>query len=125
VLGAARFRGWLRRQVRLGPEQEARVLEIAEIRPLRIDAEGLGELEGSSLSPAYREAVAALQGRSFLHPWQLAEALARQSPLWRLPSGAPASARKRLDAQLELVLQTFSVSPPSATAPPGRPLEGA
>ncbi|MFO8236728.1 MAG: anion permease [Prochlorococcaceae cyanobacterium] len=126
VLGAARFRGWLRRQVRLGPELEARVLEIAEIRPLRIDAEGLGELEGSSLSPAYREAVAALQGRSFLHPWQLAEALARQSPLWSLPSGAPASARKRLDAQLELVLETFSVSPPSASAPaPGRPVEGA
>lgn len=82
VEGALRFRGWLRRQVRLNPAQEALVLRIAEIRPVSIDAEGLRALEDTPLSPAYREVMAALQGRSFLHPWQLAEPMARQSPLW-------------------------------------------
>jgi PiT family inorganic phosphate transporter len=126
VLGAVRFRDWLRRQVRLDAAGEAQVLEIAEIRPLRIDAEGLEALASTTLPASYRQAVAELEGRSFLHPWQLAEALARQSPLWTLPPGAPPAARKRLDAQLELVLDTLSVSPPSARAPAsGRPLAGA
>ncbi|MEX1315785.1 MAG: inorganic phosphate transporter [Synechococcaceae cyanobacterium] len=125
VVGAARFRGWLRRQVRLDAAREAQVLEIAEIRPLRIDAEGLEALEATALPAPYRQAVAALEGRRFLHPWELAGALARQSPLWSLPSAAPAAARKRLDAQLDLVLETFSVSPPSARAPASpRPPQG-
>ncbi|WP_254979989.1 inorganic phosphate transporter [Cyanobium sp. ATX 6A2] len=121
VQGAVRFRGWLRRQVRLDPAEEALVLRIAEIRPVSIHAEGLRALEDTPLSPAYRVAVAALQGRSFLHPWQLAEALARQSPLWSLPSAAPVAAVKRQEAQLALVLDTFTAAPEAAGRLPPSP----
>ncbi|MEO1002549.1 MAG: inorganic phosphate transporter [Cyanobacteria bacterium J06638_7] len=119
VVGALRFRSLLRRQARLEPAQEQRLLQIAEIRPLSIHPQGLEALEAGSLPPAYRQAVAELAGRSFLHPWQLADALAARSPLWSLPQGAPAAARKRLDARLAVVLDTFSVSPPSPRAPAG------
>jgi PiT family inorganic phosphate transporter len=114
VVGAARFRGWLRRQARLAAAQEQQVLEIARIRPVTIDAEGLRALADTSLPQSLRSPVAALEGRSFLHPWQLAEALAAESSLWSVPPGAPASARKRLDARLALVLDSFSQESPQA-----------
>jgi PiT family inorganic phosphate transporter len=125
VVGSVRFRDWLRRQVRLEPAQEALVLRIAEIRPITIDAAGLEALERTSLPAPYRQAVAALEGRSFLHPWQLAEALASRSPLWALAPDATEAEAGRRDARLALVLDTFSRSPPGPRAPAEpRSLEG-
>jgi PiT family inorganic phosphate transporter len=125
VVGSVRFRDWLRRQVRLEPAQEALVLRIAEIRPITIDAAGLEALESTSLPAPYRQAVAALEGRSFLHPWQLAEALASRSPLWALAPDATEAEAGRRDARLALVLDTFSRSPPGPRAPAEpRSLEG-
>jgi hypothetical protein len=88
------------------------VLEIARIRPVTIDAEGLHALEDTSLPQALQAAVAGLGGRSFLHPWQLQEALAGESSLWSLPPGAPAAAVKRRDTRLAVVLDTFAADPP-------------
>lgn len=120
VVGAVRFRHWLRRQARLDPEHEALVLEIAEVRSLAIEAEGLQALEATTLPASYRQAVEALEGRQFLHPWQLAEALARQSPLWAMAAGAPPGAARRHHERLELVLHTFAAPAPAAERRSGR-----
>jgi PiT family inorganic phosphate transporter len=105
---AVAFRRQLRLQVLLPADQEATVLEAAEIRPLRVEAASLRRLDRQRLSPSQREALRRLEGRSFRHGWQLRQALERESSAWA-PGGAPPGQR---DGQFAAVERVFRLPPP-------------
>jgi PiT family inorganic phosphate transporter len=109
---AVRFRSALARKVSLDREQEAKVIAAAELHPMRIDAAALQRIDSKGFSAAQMEAVLALQGKSFQHRWQLAEALAMQSPAWRPLQDIPRNkaTNKKLAGQLAYLEKLFQVS---------------
>ena len=113
VGSAAQFRYELRKLVRLEPDQEARVLDAAQVVDLRIDAAALETLDRGLLDPEQIAALEALVGRSFAHSWQLADALAGLSDAWRLEAPSPGheSRNDRLRGQLEYVYGVLGRSP--------------
>ena len=88
---AVRFRKELQGQARWSPAEERMIIGSAEIYPTTVDRSRLKDLDPAILSPDQWAAIAALQGRSFRHRWQLEEALAHQSPAWTMAAGGPDS----------------------------------
>ena len=60
------------------------VMEAAEIDNMEISAEALKKIKSQSMSEEQLKALKKLTGRVFTHRWQLDEALAEQSPEFRL-----------------------------------------
>jgi len=66
------------------------VIELAEVHPLRIDlARANLELDRDWLALDQYQAIRSLAGREFQHRWQLRQALAAASPLWRTREQTP------------------------------------
>jgi hypothetical protein len=107
------FRRQLRQEVHLDAASEAAVLEAARILPLQLDPQRIPQLDRRHLSDEQREAVRRLQGRSFRHPWQLREALARQSTSWRAGGSDP----HRLQAQIAYLERVFRRAEPPPSLP--------
>ena len=60
-----------------------RLLDLAEIVPLRVDPRKLAGLDGDVLSAKQRAALDRLDGRRFTHRWMLDDALAKLSDSWK------------------------------------------
>jgi PiT family inorganic phosphate transporter len=102
---AVRFRKGLERQARLRPAEERMVIASAEIYPTTVDRSRLKDLDPAILSPDQWAAIAALQGRSFRHRWQLEEALAHQSPAWAMAAGGTDSDLQNKQRRQQLLSQ--------------------
>ena len=111
VAKAVVFRDGLRRQATLTEEQEAFVIASAEIYRTRIDPDKIDELDASYLNPDQLAAIRRLAGRSFLHRWQLQEALARQTEAWRFKEKNTMNKlyNKNLRERLDYVVRTFHI----------------
>jgi PiT family inorganic phosphate transporter len=60
------------------------VLELSRVQPLEVDLTRVDALfDGNQLSEKQSAALAQLQGRRFLHAWELDDALAERSDEWR------------------------------------------
>ncbi len=72
-------------------QQTTALLAVAEISKVAIDPDRFPELSESSLSPSQISAIRALGGQTFVHRWQLEDALAAQSPDWQLRTATTAN----------------------------------
>lgn len=107
---AVKFRDALRAaETGLSSQQESRVIGLSELHQLSLRAEQMPQLELARLSPAQQRAVSALRGRIFAHKWMLADALARRSPAWRLPTDTVANKlrRRELMQRLQFIYRLF------------------
>lgn len=68
------------------PEEQAFILTSAEIDPMEVTLERLETIDFDSdwISERKKNDLIKLEGRKFIHKWQLDEALAEISPYWRL-----------------------------------------
>jgi hypothetical protein len=110
------FRRQLRQHVRLSPEEEGLVISTAEVYPLLIDPLKISELSRQNLTTAQFDALAALSGRSFLHRWQLRDALAQQASDWNARENyrLGQAHNQLLEERLEYVYLTFRADDPSS-----------
>ena len=76
--------GALKRNTFITDRAELRLLDLSESGPYRVRSEHLYGVERVIRDPERLAALAAIEGRRFVHKWQLQEALARQVPQWRL-----------------------------------------
>ncbi|MCZ6467067.1 MAG: inorganic phosphate transporter, partial [Alphaproteobacteria bacterium] len=108
---ARRFRQALGERMALTGDDEAKLMAYAEVDPMAIDPARLPDLETSRLSTGQVQAVRGLTGRTFLHTWMLAEALAGESGEWRPREKTTENKahNKRLQKNLEFVFRTFRV----------------
>ncbi len=80
-----KFREVLQRHEELNESQLYKIFEIAEVDSFMIDSTiAQTELDPNEFTRGQIEAVKKLHGRTFVHKWQLDEALAQLSPEWRL-----------------------------------------
>lgn len=87
---AMRLQQALERDAGLTRAEAQRLLELAEVVPVHIDLDRAGlHLDEEWLGPDAMRALHALAGRRFEHRWQLHEALAKASPLWRERQDTP------------------------------------
>ncbi len=72
----------------LKPEQRAFIRKAAKIDAIVVSPAAVDKIDPHWFSTEQLNSLKNLQGRTFIHEWQLAEALARQSDQWRFsPDG--------------------------------------
>jgi PiT family inorganic phosphate transporter len=96
---AVTFDRALKAQTDLTPGQCRYIMESAKVDPIEVKRDILDAIDSAHLLPAQMDALRALEGLTFVHPWQLAEALAKLSRDWRPLTGDTAR-NTRLDRQL-------------------------
>ncbi|MCH8212848.1 MAG: inorganic phosphate transporter [Proteobacteria bacterium] len=108
---ARRFRQALGERMAPDGDDEAKLMAYAEVDPMAIDPARLPDLETSRLSAGQVQAVRGLTGRTFMHTWMLAEALAGESGEWRPREKTTKNKahNKRLRKNLDFVFRTFRV----------------
>jgi len=118
---AIRLQSLLERRAGLSREQAQRLIALAEVTPLHID---LGRanlaLDRDWLALDQLAAIRSLAGRRFDHAWQLHDALARASALWRLRSEAPLNREwnRELRQKRAYLERVFAEAPPDAEDAP-------
>jgi len=80
---AAKFKKALSKRTTLTPEQLTIVLTFAEIDEMAVTKTGLSKISAAWFTKEQEKALHELEGRRFIHKWQLNEALAEISPQWR------------------------------------------
>ena len=80
---AVKFKKALYERVALTPEARDIVMSAAEIDELGVAGTAIARLNTGWFTGEQIEALKQLEGREFVHKWQLSEALAEQSPQWR------------------------------------------
>ena len=112
IAKAVKFRGALRKQVKLDKDHEATVIATAQLYPMKIEADKGKNLDPKAFSPDQIKAIANLKGQSFDHKWQLTQALEQQSEDWRPHEETPQNKahNKQLKNQLNAVQRAFHVS---------------
>lgn len=94
-LDAVTFRRALDARIRLSWEQRDFVMESAKVDELTITKKKIESITADGrISKAQAGAVRMLEGRAFVHPWLLKEALAQLSPEWRMTAGEEKDNRK-------------------------------
>lgn len=108
------FRRAINEAAELGEKQESAILSSARIEETLIDHTKIWRLD-NLVSSDQQQAVYRLQGRRFMHIWQLEEALAEQSEEWRsLPSTAANKlANRKLHDQRVEVYKLFRYERPA------------
>ena len=93
-----------------GPVPGRTLREYAQINRIKIDSERFLSLDRDWLSPEQVSAIERLEGREFSHRWQLARALAAQSPQWSKKDDKTINKiyNKELDRKLEYVSRAFA-----------------
>ncbi len=88
-----------------------RLLDLAEIVPLRVDLRKLAGLDGGLLSAEQRAALDRLDGRRFTHRWMLDDALAKLSDSWkpRPDNKANRLYNRALREKLQVLYERFRV----------------
>lgn len=87
--------------------------EVAELNDIYLDPEKFSDLDGEWLSAEQLSALETLAGKEFSHRWQLARALAAQSPQWSRKNDQAVNKlyNKQLEQKLEYVIRVFSGFP--------------
>lgn len=80
---AVKFKKALYERVALTPEARDIVMSAAEIDELGVAGTAIARLNTGWFTGEQIESLKQLEGREFVHKWQLSEALAEQSPQWR------------------------------------------
>jgi PiT family inorganic phosphate transporter len=94
-LDAITFSRALDTRIRLTWEQKNFVMESAKVADLTVSKEKIGSATADGrISRGQADAIRALEGRTFVHPWLLYETLARLSPEWRMAAGEGEHNRK-------------------------------
>lgn len=108
---AIKLRDALRERTILSAFQEAAVLETAEVFHVYISPAKATAIKTAEMTAGQVAAVEALSGHSFHHKWQVAAALDRLSPDWRIAEETPANKlrNKLVRANLEYIYRTFGV----------------
>ncbi len=107
----ADFREALARVGNLRETQIYTIFQMAKVDTLTIDWGRVKKQVGAErFSTAQIEALKKLQGKVFLHKWQLSDTLAQLSSAWRLRPGTGENkiANKRLNRQLQEIYRIFS-----------------
>jgi len=96
-----------------GQVSDRTLREYAELHRIYIDAEKFSSLDRDWLAAGQISAIEHLEGQQFAHGWQLARALAAQSPQWsRKPDKVIHKLYNReLDRKVEYVSRTFAGFP--------------
>lgn len=116
---AIRFRDALRQRVVIDKAQEAAALATAEVFRTVFTPAKVAALDPDGMTAAQADAVRALEGRSFRHRWQMADALAAQTPEWRLIEDTKVNKlhNKRVRLLLAYLERTFAVGDFDGLAP--------
>ena len=85
---AVAFNSALSEYAGLSRDERDIVMASAEIDEMEVTLAGIAHVDMNWITPDEVEALKLLDGRIFEHKWQLDEALANESPHWRLKKGA-------------------------------------
>jgi PiT family inorganic phosphate transporter len=80
---AVQFKKALSERMVLTPETRDIIMNAASIAPMRVTGAAITKLNAEWFTDEQVKALKQLEGREFVHKWQLNEALAGQSPQWR------------------------------------------
>ena len=80
---AARFKQALSEHMLLTPEAQDVIMTSAEIDEMDVTQKGISKIRGGWFTIEEKKALSELEGREFIHKWQLNEALAEISPQWQ------------------------------------------
>ncbi len=110
--GGVLFRSKLREEERFNSEQEALIINSAEIYETEIDRARLDRVvreEADFLSQEQMAALENLEGQTFKHKWQLREALAAQTDAWKKRPATTVNKlyNRELQARLDFIYETF------------------
>jgi PiT family inorganic phosphate transporter len=84
---AAEFEKAASRFLILNNREIGLILSATEMGPLVVELQLVHRINDPTITEAQKRAVQRLAGKSFLHRWQLGQALAELSPEWRMRSG--------------------------------------
>ncbi len=84
---AVKMKNALSEKTPLTPRTLEIVLSASRIDEMKITMDKLNFLETDWISDKQKKAVVKLSGQSFMHQWQLAEALGQISPFWQFHEG--------------------------------------
>lgn len=114
---AIRLQSRLREEAGLGAATSERVIELAEVTPLHVDLGRANlQLDRDWLALDQVAAIRTLADRRFQHAWQLHDALAAASPLWRLREETPLNHEwnREVRQKRAYLERLFAVPPPDA-----------
>jgi inorganic phosphate transporter, PiT family len=103
---AKAFNQALKARTGLTMEQRNFIIESAKVDPIRIKGSIIDTIGDRQLSPAQKQALKSLEGRSYIHPWRLGETLAEISPAWR-PVPGNDTRKKELDGKRAYLTNLF------------------
>lgn len=109
----ARFRSALNKQADLSMDEEALILETAELCFLRAKEQVIAELDREWFSPEQIKALEKLQDTFYIHKWRLAQTLAAVNPAWRFEEGHRFK-NKDLENKLSFLYDRFQVEAPGS-----------
>ena len=109
---ATDFRTRLKPIKELSEERVYKIFQLAKVDTIKINsALAAKNLDPKWFTPGQIAAVQRLDGEMFLHRWQLAQALARESAAWRPKTGKGANIfNKDLGKKLDYLYQLFGVN---------------
>jgi len=84
---AYQFQAALSQRVSLDKRQIGRVMEATELEPVVISAQVVTRINDPTITAEQKAAVQKLSGKTFLHRWELDQALASLSPQWQMKPG--------------------------------------
>jgi inorganic phosphate transporter, PiT family len=105
-----RLQTQLEQEGSLNTRQARRVVDLARVTPLTVDLGRINlDVDADWLSLDQMTALRSLAGRSFSHAWELTDALAKASPLWRPRPDSPANRawNRELRQKLAHLEETF------------------
>ena len=82
----------------LGREERMKLMELAEIRRLKVDLDRIKfELDEGVFTPSQASALSSINGNTYSHVWELREELQYLSDDWKLLPGTPANKKRNSD----------------------------
>ena len=96
-----------------GPLSDRTLREYAELNHIYLDPEKISSLNRDWLGPEQISAIDRLSGQQFSHAWQLARALAAESPKWSKKDGKTIHKlyNRELDRKVDYVSRIFAGFP--------------
>ena len=103
---ATSFKKALSKNTTLTPEEQEVVMTSAEIDEMDVTKERISRISADWFSEAQGKALHELEGREFIHKWQLNEALAEISPQWQFRKNDKEH-NKNLQNKLSYIYRVF------------------
>ncbi len=118
-----RFRSAINKQADLSLDEEAMILESAELCFLRVKERVLADLDRDWFSSEQIRALEVLANTFFVHKWRLAQTLAAISPAWQFEEGHRFK-NKDLENKLSYLYSRFQIKRPGVDSEPVEPRAG-